>query len=62
MPITATNTQTQREPIPAGNYIARCYQMIEIGTVKETILVQRKDYIKSTHRMGTSNRNKSIQG
>ena len=42
MPITATNTQTQREPIPAGNYIARCYQMIEIGTVKETILGKEK--------------------
>lgn len=42
MPITATNTQIQRELIPAGNYIARCYQMIEIGTVKETILGKEK--------------------
>lgn len=42
MAITATNTQTNREPIPAGNYIARCYQMIEIGTVKETILGKEK--------------------
>lgn len=38
MAINATNTQTQRELIPAGNYIARCYQMIEIGTVKEVVL------------------------
>ena len=50
MPITATNTQTQREPIPAGNYIARCYQMIEIGTVKETIL--GKDRISPKVRIG----------
>ena len=42
MAITATNTQTTRELIPAGNYIARCYQMIEIGTVKETILGKEK--------------------
>ena len=42
MPITATNTQIQRELIPAGNYIARCYQMIEIGTVKEIILGKEK--------------------
>lgn len=42
MAITATNTQTNRELIPAGNYIARCYQMIEIGTVKETIMGKEK--------------------
>ena len=42
MAINATNTQTQRELIPAGNYIARCYQMIEIGTVKEIILGKEK--------------------
>lgn len=50
MPITATNTQIQRELIPAGNYIARCYQMIEIGTVKETIL--GKDKISPKVRIG----------
>jgi hypothetical protein len=34
MAINATSTsQTPRELIPAGNYIARCYKMIEIGTV-----------------------------
>lgn len=36
MPINATNSAQPRELIPAGNYIARCYQMIEIGTVLET--------------------------
>ena len=38
MPIVAKNTATQRELIPAGTHLARCYQMIEIGTVKELIL------------------------
>lgn len=38
MAILATNNGTTRELIPAGNYIARCYQMIEIGTVEEIIL------------------------
>ena len=35
--INATTTSQKRELIPAGNYIARCYQMIEIGTVNEII-------------------------
>jgi hypothetical protein len=38
MAINATNNGTVRELIPAGNYIARCYQMIEIGTVTDTVL------------------------
>ena len=38
MAINARNSTVQRELIPAGNYIARCYEMLEIGTVKETIL------------------------
>jgi hypothetical protein len=34
MPINATSkSQTPRELIPAGNYVARCYKMIEIGTI-----------------------------
>ena len=37
MAINATNNGTQRELIPAGNYIARCYQMLQIGTVMENI-------------------------
>lgn len=35
MAILATTSSTQRELIPAGTYVARCYQMIEIGTVSE---------------------------
>lgn len=42
MAINATNSGTTRELIPAGNYIARCYQMIEIGTVDELILGEKK--------------------
>jgi hypothetical protein len=29
-------------PIPAGNYVARCYSMIEIGTLNEVILGNEK--------------------
>lgn len=32
MAITAQNNQKQFELVPAGNHVARCYQMIEIGT------------------------------
>lgn len=31
---TLSKWNTPRELIPAGNYIARCYKMIEIGTVE----------------------------
>jgi len=33
--ITASTNSQPKELIPAGNYIARCYQMIQIGHVKE---------------------------
>jgi hypothetical protein len=42
MAITASNTSTQRELIPAGNYVARCYQMIHIGTVEEEFQGEKK--------------------
>lgn len=29
---------TQRELIAAGNYLARCFQLIEIGTVTDTVM------------------------
>lgn len=38
MAINAKNTGTNREPVPAGNYMARCYKMIEIGTVTENVM------------------------
>src|SRR5688572_13638566 len=36
--INATNKGTIRELIPAGNYLARCFQMIEVGTVTENVM------------------------
>lgn len=42
MAIIAENTGTKREPIPQGNYVARCYQMIEIGTVQEEYEGQKR--------------------
>jgi hypothetical protein len=38
MSIIAKNSGFTREPVPAGNYIARCYKMIEIGTVNEMVM------------------------
>lgn len=35
LPIYATNSGIKREPIPAGNYVGRCFQMIHIGTIAE---------------------------
>jgi hypothetical protein len=42
MAINATNTAPVRELIPSGNYSARCYQMVHIGTVEELILGEKK--------------------
>jgi len=43
MSIIAKNTGgTSYEPIPAGSYAARCYQMIEVGTNEENILGKTK--------------------
>lgn len=36
MSIIAKNTSTQKELVPAGTHIARCYQMIQIGTIMES--------------------------
>ena len=40
--INATNESKKRELIPAGNYIARCYSMVHVGTVKEEVLGEMK--------------------
>jgi hypothetical protein len=42
MAINAKNTGSTRELIPAGNYVARCYRMIEVGTVSEVVMGDRK--------------------
>lgn len=36
--ITATNSGSKRELIPAGSYVARCFEMIHIGTNLESIM------------------------
>jgi len=45
MPIYAKSS-SQKELIPAGTHIARCYSMIEIGTVKENIMGKEKTLTK----------------
>lgn len=43
MAIIAKSTGgTTREPIPAGNYVSRCYQMLDIGTVDENVMGEIK--------------------
>lgn len=42
MAIIAKNSSAPRELIPAGNYMARCYQMLHIGTVMENFQGENK--------------------
>jgi hypothetical protein len=42
MSITATNSGVKRELIPAGNYPARCYQMLHLGTIEEEYMGEPK--------------------
>lgn len=42
MAITATSSGSQRELVPAGNYIATCYKMVQIGTVTEIVMGKAK--------------------
>lgn len=42
MSIIATTNSQPKELIPAGNYFARCYQMLQIGHVKEIIMGEVK--------------------
>lgn len=42
MPIVATNNSQPRELIPSGNYVARCFSMIELGTVNEVFVGESK--------------------
>lgn len=42
MSINATSFGVKKEIIAAGNYAARCYQMVQIGTVVEFILGEQK--------------------
>lgn len=47
MGITAKNNSTTFELTPAGNHIARCYAMVQIGTVKEEF----KGEVKNLHKV-----------
>jgi len=42
MSINATNTGVKKEIIPSGNYVARCYSMIHVGTSEENIMGEYK--------------------
>ena len=42
MAINATTDTIQRDPIPAGNYQARCYSMIHIGTIEGEYMGEKK--------------------
>ena len=42
MSITATNEGVKREIIPSGNYVARCYSMVHVGTVEEDYMGESK--------------------
>jgi hypothetical protein len=55
MSINATNTGVKRELIPAGNYAARCYSMIHIGTVEEMIQgdIKRLNKVRITWELPT---------
>lgn len=46
MSIIATTSGQTRELIPAGNYVARCYKMIQIGTTPEAINGESKQLHK----------------
>jgi hypothetical protein len=46
MAINAKNSGSPRELVPAGNYIARCYRMIEIGTITENVMGENKTLTK----------------
>jgi hypothetical protein len=44
MGITAKQSEKQFELVPSGNHLARCYQMIEIGTEQGEYMGQPKEY------------------
>lgn len=46
MSIIASGCGTNYTPIPAGTYIARCYSMIHIGTIKESYMGEEKELNK----------------
>jgi len=51
----STGESTQRELIPAGTYIARCYSIVHVGHVKQTYLGEEKlvDLVRFTWELPT---------
>jgi len=43
MPITAKESEVKFEVVPAGNHVARCYSMIEIGTEESEFQGKKKN-------------------
>lgn len=46
MPITAKESEVKFELVPAGNHVARCYSMIEIGTEEQEFQGKKKSLYK----------------
>lgn len=46
MAINATSSGSPRELIEPGNYVARCYKMIQIGTIEENVMGKMKSLHK----------------
>lgn len=44
--INATNTGGERKLTPSGNFIARCYSMVHIGTISEEFQGEKKELNK----------------
>jgi hypothetical protein len=55
MSIDAKNTGVKRELIPSGNYVARCYSMIHVGTVDENVMgkIKRLNKVRITWELPT---------
>lgn len=56
MIIAKAGAQTQKELIPAGNYVARCYRMIHIGTNFSETWQKNIDQIRITWELPTETR------
>jgi len=56
--LVAKNSTKKREVIPAGNYVARAFSMVHIGTVKEQILgeVKKLNKVRFTWELPTETR------
>lgn len=42
MAIKAPKSESQHDPVPAGNHVARCYRVLHIGTVPDVINGEQK--------------------